>query len=172
MGRKNPQKHVVFGQLPPIREIIVGSSYVNSFESRATPTTSSGLVGLLVNAAPSHNCVSSLTNDRGQLVGEDSVVAGKNTSRNTALVDWSRSSVAATLIFIRLGASPSASPGRLWAVHNFRRYGGHNSLLPDRMASLAGCSMTSASPAKIAFLILTDSPDRGLSCLVMASRLE
>ncbi len=32
--------------------------------------------------------------------------------------------------------------------------------------------MTSASPAKIAFLILTDSPDRGLPGLVMASRLK
>lgn len=32
--------------------------------------------------------------------------------------------------------------------------------------------MTSTNPAKIAFLILTDSPDRGLPGLVMASRLK
>lgn len=32
--------------------------------------------------------------------------------------------------------------------------------------------MTSTSPAKVAFLILTDSPDRGLPGLVMASRLK
>lgn len=32
--------------------------------------------------------------------------------------------------------------------------------------------MTSTSPAKIAFLILTDSPDRGLPGLLMASRLK
>ncbi|MBT1004390.1 DsrE family protein [Paenarthrobacter sp. DKR-5] len=32
--------------------------------------------------------------------------------------------------------------------------------------------MTSTIPAKVAFLILTDSPDRGIPGLVMASRLK